>query len=154
MNPKISRTVAGGFLATLAMTVILYKLAPMMGMPKMDLAGSLGSMLGLGWTAGLLAHFMMGAIVFPLIYALGLYRLLPGAPVLRGVQWGAALWLLSQIMVMPMMGAGFFSAHAGGMIMAAGSLVNHAVYGTLLGSVAGSGAAAPASPQLPTARTA
>lgn len=131
------------------MTAVLYGVAPMMGMPKMDLAGSLSSMLGVGWTVGLLAHFMMGAILFPLIYALGLYRLLRGAPVLRGMQWGAALWLLSQTIVMPMMGAGFFSAHAGGAMMAMGSLLNHAIYGALLGAIAGRGDDSPASPRLP-----
>ena len=37
--------------------------------------------------------------------------------------------------VAPMMGAGLFSAAAGGMLAAAGSLVGHLLYGTILGTV-------------------
>lgn len=139
MKPSLGKTITGGFVGTLLMTLILYKVAPMMGMPKMDLAESLGAMLGIGWILGLMMHFINGVIIFPLLYAYLLYRLLPGAPAVKGLLVGLALWFVSQTVVTPMMGGGFFSAGMGGMMAAVGSLVNHLIYGVLLGAIAGRG---------------
>ncbi|MCI0462368.1 MAG: hypothetical protein L0Z62_35905, partial [Gemmataceae bacterium] len=55
-----------------------------------------------------------------------------------GITWGVILWVLAQVVVMPMMGAGLFSANAGGLMAAMGSLLGHLVYGGLLGFFAGS----------------
>lgn len=41
-NANPMRAVMGGFIGTLVMTMMMYA-APMMGMPKMDIAGMLGS---------------------------------------------------------------------------------------------------------------
>jgi uncharacterized membrane protein YagU involved in acid resistance len=116
---------------------MMYQVAPMMTGRKMDIAAMLGQMVG-GWAMGMAMHFINGTIIFPLIYALVLYRFLPGPPVVKGILWGAILWLVAQLMVMPMMGAGVFSSNAGGMMAAVSSLVGHTVYGALLGIIAGS----------------
>jgi hypothetical protein len=73
-----------------------------------------------------------------MIYAYLVYDWLSGRPWLRGMTWGIILWALSQVVVMPMMGAGFFSSNtpAPG-LMVLGSLLGHLVYGTILGSIAG-----------------
>ncbi len=47
------------------------------------------------------------------------------------------VWLLAQVVVMPMMGAGFFSSQSGGMMAVMGSLMSHLVYGATLGGIAG-----------------
>jgi uncharacterized membrane protein YagU involved in acid resistance len=107
----------------------------MLGHP-MDIAKMLGSMLGDNWWVGMVMHFANGTIVFPLIYAFLLYGLLPGSPVVKGITWGLVLWFLAQVVVMPMMGAGFFSANAGGMMAAMGSFLGHLAYGCLLGLIA------------------
>jgi uncharacterized membrane protein YagU involved in acid resistance len=117
---------------------MMYKVAPMMTGRTMDIAAMLGQMLG-GWAMGMAMHFINGTVIFPLAYALLLYRFLPGPPVVKGMVWGVILWLIAQVMVMPMMGAGFFSMKAGGMIAAMASLIGHLVYGSLLGSIAGAG---------------
>jgi uncharacterized membrane protein YagU involved in acid resistance len=136
MRPNVARLVLGGFAGTLAMTAMMYFVAPMMGV-RMDIAAMLGSMLGGSWTAGLLMHFANGALVFPLVYGYLLASRLPGSPALRGALWGVVLWLIAQTMVMPMMGAGLFSAAAGGLVAAAGSLVGHLLYGAIFGVVSG-----------------
>ena len=41
---NVSRALLAGFVATLVMTMMMYA-APLMGMPKMDIAAMLGSML-------------------------------------------------------------------------------------------------------------
>jgi len=47
------------------------------------------------------------------------------------------LWVLAQVVVMPMMGGGLFSSALGGMMAAMGSLIGHLLYGGLLGASAG-----------------
>lgn len=136
MHPNIGRSMLGGFVGTAVMTAMMYGVAPMMGL-KMDIAQMLGSMMGNNWWAGMMAHFVNGTVIFPLIYAYLLYGLLPGSPVVKGTIWGTVLWLLAQTMVMPMMGGGFFSMAMGGMMAAGGSLVGHLLYGSLLGAIGG-----------------
>ena len=140
MKPRIGNAILGGFVGTAVMTVMLYMVAPLMGI-RMDIAGSLGQMLGASWTLGLVMHFINGSILFPLIYALVLYRVLPDGPIGKGITWGVALWLIAQLMVVPMMGGGIFSSKMGGMMAAMGSLVNHIIYGGVLGWIAGPKAA-------------
>ena len=53
---------------------------------------------------------------------------------MKGITCGVILRLLAQVVVMPMMGAGFFS---GSVIAAMGSLIGHVAYGYLLGLIAG-----------------
>ena len=139
MKPNIGRTMLGGLVGTIVLTLLMYIGAPMMGIPKMDIAAMLGSMLG-GWTVGMVMHFINGAILFPLIYAFALFSKLPGTPVTKGILWGVTLWLMAGLLVMPMMGAGFFGTANGGMMAAAASLIGHVVYWALLGVIAGGSA--------------
>ena len=136
MKPTIGRSIVGGVAGTAAMTLLMYTAAPMMGV-RMDIAQMLGSMLGNSWAAGLAAHAMNGAIVFPVLFAAVLYTRLSGSPVVRGMTCGAILWLVAQVVVMPMIGAGFFSLAAGGVMAAMASLIAHLVYGSILGAIAG-----------------
>ncbi len=146
MRPNIGKTILGGFAGTVVMTLMMYFVAPMMLGRPMDVAGMLGGVLGGSWTMGMLMHFINGSLVFALIYAYLLYRALPSAPWLKGTIWGLILWFFSQTMVTPMMGGGFFSSNAGGLMAVMASLLGHAIYGALLGSTRGAAEGAPASP--------
>src|SRR3990167_8910023 len=112
MRLKPTRAILGGLAGTVVMTAMMYVVAPMMGL-NMDIARMLGSMLGsmLGdsWAMGMAMHFVLGTVVFPLAYAVVLYGWLPGGPTVKGATWGVALWIVAQVVVMPMVGAGFFS---------------------------------------------
>lgn len=136
MRLNLVRSLLGGLVGTAVMTAMMYVVAPMMGL-HMDIAEMLGSMLGHNWMAGMMMHFVNGTIIFPLIYGYLLYAWLPGGPMVKGTAWGVILWLLAQGMVMPMMGAGFFSMAMGGMMAAMGSLIGHVLYGGILGAIAG-----------------
>lgn len=136
MRPDIGKTVLGGFLGTAVMTAMMYWVAPLLLPGPMDIAGMLGEMLGVSWTVGMVIHFVNGTVIFPLIYAFLLYRMLPGEPWLKGTLWGFGLWILAGLMVMPMAGAGLFWANVGAM-PAVLSLIGHIVYGAILGAVAG-----------------
>ena len=134
-HPTFARAVLGGFVGTLAMTAMMYVVAPMMGL-RIDIAAMLGSMLGGSWAAGLMMHFLNGAVIFPAIYIYALYARIPGSAAIKGTTWGVVLWLMAQVVVMPMMGGGVFSSAMGGMMAAIGSLVGHILYGSLLGVIA------------------
>jgi uncharacterized membrane protein YagU involved in acid resistance len=136
MRPNIGRAIGGGLVGTLAMTLMIYLVAPGMGV-KMDIAGSLAGMLGTSWTVGLIMHLINGAVIFPVIYALVLFRVLKGGPAAKGTEWGVILWLVAQLVVMPMLGAGVFSSKMGGVMSVMASLIGHLAYGSLLGAVAG-----------------
>lgn len=133
----LSRSISGGAAGTAAITLMMYFVAPVMTGRPMDIARLLGKMLGGSWPAGMAMHVMLGTIVFPLVYAFVINGVLPGRPVFKGLAWGVTLWLVAQLVVMPMMGAGLFSANAGGLAAAMGSLMGHAIYGALLGSITG-----------------
>lgn len=127
----------GGAVGTVLITSMMYFVAPMMTGRAMDIAAMLGSMMGGSWALGMLAHLVNGIVVFPLIYVAAVYRRLPGQPWLRGMVWGVVLWLVAQLVVMPAMGAGLFSAGAGGMQSVISSFLGHLVYGFALGAVVG-----------------
>ena len=137
MRPNVKKAILGGLVGTVLMTLIMYFVAPMIMGQRMDVAAMLGSKMGNNWMLGMMAHLLNGIVVFPLIYVFLLYRFMPGAPWLKGALWGVILWLLVQIVVIPMMGGGFFSSQSGGMMAVMGSLISHLVYGATLGGIAG-----------------
>jgi len=130
-RPNLSVVFVGGLLGTPAMTALMYVLAPVFGVNR-DIVTMLGEMLG-GWRMGMLVHILNGAVIFPVVFVFLFYRLLPGSPIAKGISFGALLWLTSEVLVMPIMGAGFFSAHIGGLKAAAASLLGHIAYGWCLG---------------------
>jgi len=126
------RAAIAGVIGTLAMTALLIA-APMMELPPMNVGAMLGSVMGGSLVIGWMAHFVIG-IVLALVYALLFVNRLPGRGFVRGAAYGVVPWLVAQLLVMPTMGAGFFS---GSFIIAAGSLMGHLVYGAVLGAIYG-----------------
>lgn len=126
------RAVAGGLVATAVMTVLML-VAPAMRLPPMNIAAMLGSMMGGSLALGWMAHFAIGTILAILYAALFATRL-PGPGFVRGALYGLAPWLMAQLAVMPMMGAGVFGGSFGAGF---GSLMGHLVYGVVLGAVYG-----------------
>lgn len=126
------RAVVGGIAGTVVMTALMLS-APKMGLPPMNIGQMLGSVMGGSLVFGWMGHFIVGtglALAYAAIFA----SRLPGPSFLRGAAYGVVPWLMAQLVVMPMMGAGLFS----GSILAAGSsLMGHLVYGAVLGAVYG-----------------
>jgi hypothetical protein len=138
MKPDLGKTIVGGVVATGVMTAMMYYGAPMLAGKPMDVAAMLASQLGSSWAVGMAAHLLLGVLVLSLGYALVFYRLAPGAPWQRGILFGIALWLIEQIAMAPMIGAGLFNAHAGGAKVVVAQLAGHVAYGAILGAIAGS----------------
>jgi uncharacterized membrane protein YagU involved in acid resistance len=137
VNPNVGRAITGGFVGTILLTIMMRFVAPMMTGQRMDMAGKLGEMTGMGPIAGMIMHFFVGSVVFALIYAFVLFRFLPGAPWQKGLLSGLLFWLGLEILMMPMIGGGFFSWRMGGMKIVAATLIAHLVYGAALGGIAG-----------------
>src|SRR5258708_25738332 len=101
-HPTFARAAVGGFTGTLAMSALMYFIAPLMGL-HMDIAAMLGSMIGGSWVAGLMMHFVNRSPIFPALYVYSLYAPLPGAPAIQGPPWGLALRVLAPTGLLPMM---------------------------------------------------
>ncbi|MBI4507945.1 MAG: hypothetical protein HY691_20660 [Chloroflexi bacterium] len=139
---NVPAAVAAGLVATVVMTALMY-VAPMMGLPKMDILGMLGSMLTPtrrpAVAIGTALHLMMG-VVFALIYAT-LWTQGLGRP---DWLWGAIFGVVHAViamMAMPMM----MRMHprppamAGGPMAAMGLVMGHVVYGVVVALVYAAG---------------
>ncbi len=132
MTLNWTRAVAGGLVATAVMTVLMLT-APLMGLPPMNIGAMLGSMMGGSLFLGWLAHFAIGTVL-AIVYAAIFATRLPGPGFLRGALYGLVPWIMAQLVVMPMMGAGAFGGSFGAGF---GSLMGHLVYGAVLGGIYG-----------------
>jgi uncharacterized membrane protein YagU involved in acid resistance len=142
-----TRAVAAGVIGTATMTALLL-IEPSVGLPNIAIGQILSSALGLsaylptGAAIGWCIHFVVG-VAFALVYAGVFARRLPGSPFVRGVVYGGLIFVLAQLIFMPLVGGGVFSR--GDVQMIAGSLLGHLVYGGVVGwiySLQGPGEAA------------
>ncbi len=127
-----TRVVVGGLVATAVMTVLML-MAPAMGLPPMNIGAMLGSVMGGSLFLGWMAHFVVGTLL-AIVYAALFASRLPGPGFVRGALYGLLPWIVAQLLVMPMMGAGLFG---GSFSAGMGSLVGHLVYGAVLGGIYG-----------------
>jgi len=135
---NIGHGIVAGFVATVVLSVLMLIKAGLGMLPEMNAIRMLAQMgnqyvglpaaPALGW----LAHFLIGAILWGVLFA-ALVRHLPGALWLRGVLFSIGAWLLMLIIVMPMAGAGFFGLGIGVGAPVA-TLVLHLVFGAVLGA--------------------
>jgi hypothetical protein len=130
---KLGRAILAGLVATTAMTMLMLA-APMMGLPPMKIGEMLGQFLKIGAPAGWAMHVVIGTVLAT-IYGSFFAGLLPGPAAARGTIYGFGVFLLAQVVVMPMMGGGVFSG--GSLHVLMGSLAGHLVYGALVGAVYG-----------------
>jgi hypothetical protein len=136
MQKNFGKAVVAGLLGTLVMTMVML-MGPMMGIPPMPIGKMLADFMGIPEAFGWIAHFMIGTVL-ALIYVYVLASKLPGNGLVRGALYGLVPWLVSQVMVNPMMGAGVFASHTPApLMMVIGSLMGHMIYGAVVGGVYG-----------------
>ncbi len=140
--------VIAGIVGTIAISLVM-GLAPMMGMPKMDIVDMLSTMFGkpnriLGW----MMHLMMG-VVFALIYTFLWSRGFGSATWLFGLIFGAVHWLVVGVVMamIPIMhvgikngdveAPGMWMTNQGGMMAFVGGLMGHMVFGLVVTTVSG-----------------
>ena len=137
MKMDVCRACLAGFLGTIVVTCMVAFASPTLVGGPSDIAAVLASLMGGSWLAGLTMRFAVGTLILPVVYLALLDRRLPGGPALRGGAWGLMLWVVSQAVVIPATGGGFFSAAAGDFKAAVDSLIGHLAYGVVLGALAG-----------------
>lgn len=140
MQHNLGKAILAGLAGTLVMTLVML-MAPLMGMPPMPIGNMLAGFMGIPVVLGWVAHFMIGAVL-AIIYATVFASRLPGGAVVRGALYGLIPWFLAQIMVNPMMGAGFFASNTPApLMMVLGSMLGHLAYGAVVGGVYSKGVA-------------
>jgi hypothetical protein len=141
-RPYFAQLVFAGFAATVAMSAMVYGTA-LLGVPNIDFAGVLGALLtgepskllSPTWWAGMAWHFVNGSLIFALLFAFFFQPGVGFAPSVQGMIWGTILWLVAQAVILPLLGAGFFSMRLFHPItVLATSLVAHWIYGGVLGA--------------------
>ena len=129
---KLKQGLLGGIIATLVMTMLMLA-APMMGMPDMKIGNMMAGFMGIPVWLGWAMHLMIG-IVWAMVYVFLVKDRLTLSPAIKGMLFALLPWILMQLMLMPMMGMGVFSADAPNpVIMVVGTMMGHLVYGLVLG---------------------
>jgi uncharacterized membrane protein YagU involved in acid resistance len=135
-----TRAAAAGLIATAVMTALLL-IEPSVGLPRIAIGQVLSTSLGLasahlssGPAIGWVIHFAIG-MMLALIYAAAFVHRLPGMPLVRGMLYGVLVFVVAQLVFMPLVGGGIFSR--GAVSLLAGSLIGHLVYGGLTGWIYG-----------------
>ncbi len=139
---KIVRAAVAGFIATVVLSLVMVMKMKMGLMPGLNAIKMLTvmahGMIGtpaapwVGWGA----HFMIGTLLWGVLFALS-NPILPGSsPLSKGLAFSVLAWLLMMILVMPMAGAGFFGLGMGVMAPVM-TLLLHLLYGAVLGLVYG-----------------
>ncbi len=129
------RATAAGAIGTGVMTA-LWLVEPSIGLPKIAVGQILGTFmsvsvahLDVGSAGGWTIHLAVG-IALALLYASIFDARLPGSSVMRGAMYGTIVFVVAQLVFMPLVGAGVFAR--GDVQMILGSLVGHLAYGVVV----------------------
>jgi hypothetical protein len=134
VKSKLPRALVGGFVGTVLFTLMGMFVAPKVIGQPMDVAALIAPVLGGSHTAGVIAHFVTGTIVFPIAYLVLGIRWLPGPGWLRGALFLMPLYLGAMVVVMPFLGQGLFFGSAPKAMVA---LMGHVVFGMAMGAIIG-----------------
>ncbi len=128
---NIKAGVISGFIATVVLSIVMVMKAKMGVMPELNaikmLAGMMGAPLIMGWVA----HFMIGTVVWGVLFA-ALVNKLPGGIMASAISFSVLAWIMMMIGPMPMAGAGLFGMNLG-MMAPIATLMLHIIWGVVLG---------------------
>ncbi|ALY42789.1 hypothetical protein QZM46_30735 [Burkholderia vietnamiensis] len=132
------RSMVAGFVATVALSLLMLMKGAMGLMPELNPIAMLTEMAHakMGMPAspmvGWVAHFMIGTVVWGILFQL-LYGRLPGrSALLKGMSFSLLAWLMMMIGPMPMADAGLFGMNLG-MMAPMMTLMMHLIWGAVLG---------------------
>ena len=134
--PPALRAIIAGVAGLIAWEAFASLIAPLWIGERLDPSGLVQAAFGIQSAAvALLVHIATGLVVFPLVYAWGvervLPRLVPGMPwIVRGLLYGAGLWVFAMWVVAGLLAG--FPAFLGFGTVAWASLAGHLAYGVVL----------------------
>jgi hypothetical protein len=153
----VTRAMLAGAIGTGVLTA-LWLVEPSVGLPSIAVGQILSSAMSVsvawlrvGVAGGWLIHLLAG-VLLAVIYASELDHRLPGPPAVRGALYGTLLFVVAQLVFMPLVGAGVFSRGDPGLL--AGSLLGHLAYGAVMGWIYALPARGPSSMGSPESREA
>src|SRR6266481_5443152 len=125
-----------GFVATLILSGLMLLNSTMGLMPQINIVRMLANLGTLSTTAAWMDHFIVGGVIWGLLFAV--YDGVATRPAhwLKGIIVGVLAWLMMMVAFMPLAGAGFFGAKIG-ITALVGLLILHLVYGVVLGATYG-----------------
>jgi len=128
---NIKAGIISGFIATVVLSILMVAKAKMGIMPDLNaikmLAGMMGAPLIMGWVA----HFIIGTVIWGLLFA-ALVNKLPGGVMSSAIIFSILAWFMMMIGPMPMAGVGLFGMHLG-MMAPVATLMLHIIWGVVLG---------------------
>lgn len=144
---ETERAFFAGFSAV-ALMIIWTRAAWLFGFPPLESGTLLGSAYvgqilhtdtGAHFILGSIALVLLGGIALPWLYA-EVYAWIPGpTPVVRGIVFALAVWVIGQLIFAPLLGSltenspGIFSMNYGTLGLV-GGLIAHLLYGAILGA--------------------
>ncbi|KJG13902.1 hypothetical protein UB37_00165 [Photobacterium iliopiscarium] len=131
---NLIKALLGGFIGTIVFTVMGQFIAPhIIGFP-MNIGKMIAGMIHSPENVGVMIHFVMGTILFPISYLLLGYNRIPGPGWLKGLLYLLPIYLVAMIVIVPMAGKGlFFDSFPAAMI----ALMGHLIYGVIMGAIIG-----------------
>jgi uncharacterized membrane protein YagU involved in acid resistance len=125
-----------GFIATVVLSALLMLKSSMALAPHLNIINLLTQLGSIGTVAAWMDHFIVGTVVWGLLFGAfdAVYE--KGAYWLKGIMFGVFAWLLMMIVFMPLVKAGLFGSKIG-LEAPAVTLVYHLVYGAVLGVIYG-----------------
>jgi hypothetical protein len=134
IKQKMVRGLIGGAVGTIVFTIMGMTIAAKLTGSPMDVAAMLSSFLGVPYIIGIILHFGVGTVAFPLGYIVFGISVLPGPPWVRGAIFMFGVYLVAMIVVMPILGQGLF---LGSGAKAIAALMGHLVFGVIMGAIMG-----------------
>jgi len=125
-----------GLVATLVLSGLLLVKSSMDLVPELNIIRLLVSLGSITVVQAWMDHFIVGVVVWGLLF--GAYDSLATRPAhwLKGIIFGVFAWLVMMVVFMPLAKAGIFGSRLGPMA-AAVTLAYHLVYGAVLGTTYG-----------------
>ena len=125
-----------GLVATLVLSGLLLLKSTMNLVPELNLIRLLVNLGSISTVQAWMDHFIVGVIVWGLLF--GAYDALAVRPAhwLKGIIFGVFAWVVMMVMFMPLAKAGVFGSKIGPMA-AVVTLMYHLVYGAVLGTTYG-----------------
>src|SRR5215203_2171045 len=130
--PNALKGVIAGFVATLVLSALMILNSTIGLMPQIDIVRLLTTLGTLTTASAWMDHFIVGALVWGLLFAAVDATTTRPALWLKGMIFGVFAWLMMMVTFLPLAGAGFFGAKIG-ITPVLGLLFLHLVYGVVLG---------------------
>src|SRR5215207_8061972 len=130
--PNALKGLIAGLVATLVLSGLMILNSAIGLMPQIDIVRLLTTLGTLTTASAWMDHFIVGVVVWGLLFAAIDATTTRSALWMKGMIFGVFAWLMMMVTFLPLAGAGFFGAKIG-ITPVLGLLFLHLLYGAVLG---------------------